>query len=137
MKIIFANMVADLFHFGHVNFLQKCKELGDFLIVGIHNDDDVTKYKRKPVMSLVERVKVIESCKYVDKVIKGSNLIVTQEFMEENNINLVVHAHPEDECDKYNAFYEYPIKIGKFKRLEYTDNISTTDIIKRIEERLG
>ena len=113
-----------------------CKELGDFLIVGLHNDDVVKKYKRTPVMNLDERTQVVESCKYVDKVIKGSDLIVTKEFMEKNNIDLVVHAHNLEECDKYNSFYEYPITSDKFMRLEYTNSISTTDIIKRIKERL-
>ena len=49
MKIIYCDMVADLFHYGHVNFLKRCKQLGDYLIVGIHSDSDVESYKRKPI----------------------------------------------------------------------------------------
>ena len=45
-------MVADLFHYGHVNFLKQCSELGDCLIVGIHSDKDVESYKRKPILTM-------------------------------------------------------------------------------------
>ncbi len=50
-------MVADLFHHGHVLFLQRARELGDYLIVGIHADDVVTSYKRRPILTMEERAK--------------------------------------------------------------------------------
>ena len=74
-------MVADLFHYGHVNFLKQCHKLGDYLIVGIHSDKDVETYKRKPILSFEERIKVVQACKYVDKVVKGP-LILTTEFLK-------------------------------------------------------
>ena len=89
MKIIYCDMVADLFHYGHANFLKQCSELGDYLIVGIHSDNDVESYKRKPILSFEERIKVVKACKYVDKVIKGP-LIVTTELLEKYKIDYVV-----------------------------------------------
>ena len=123
-------MVADLFHYGHVNFLKQCHELGDYLIVGIHSDNDVDAYKRTPILSFEERVKVVHACKYVDKVIQGP-LILTTEFINKYNIDNVVHAH-----DKKDTSYEYQYKNvpkEKFIRLDYTSGISTTDIIERIK----
>ena len=35
---VFADMVADLFHYGHVEFLKQARALGDYLLVGICGD---------------------------------------------------------------------------------------------------
>lgn len=66
---VYVDIVGDLFHAGHVEFFKKAKALGDYLIVGVLADEVVQGYKREPVLTLEERVKVIESCKYVDEVI--------------------------------------------------------------------
>jgi len=39
-------MVGDLFHRGHLEFIKKAKKLGDFLIIGLHPDDIVKRYKK-------------------------------------------------------------------------------------------
>ena len=51
MVRVYADMVADLFHHGHVLFLQRARSLGDYLIVGIHADDVVMSYKRRPILT--------------------------------------------------------------------------------------
>lgn len=73
--IIYTTLVGDLFHYGHVNMLKLCKEIGTYLIVGVIDDKDVESYKRTPIMSLEERTKVIEACKYVDQVIAAYGYI--------------------------------------------------------------
>ena len=135
IKIIYVDMVGDLFHYGHVNMLKKAKQEGDLLYVGIHSDKDVEKYKRTPILTMEERISVIEGCKYVDKIIPNAPLIVTKEYMEQYNIDLVCHSHSEEEDSNYNITLGYPKSVGKFKRLEYTDEISTTQIIKRIKDK--
>lgn len=37
-KIVYIDGAWDLFHIGHIKVLQKAKELGDFLIVGVVDD---------------------------------------------------------------------------------------------------
>ena len=56
-------MTADLFHFGHVNFLKQASEIGDYLIVGIHSDETVQNYKRPPIITMKERIAVVASCR--------------------------------------------------------------------------
>lgn len=42
-------------HFGHANSLRQAKALGDKLIVGVHNDAEITKHKGPPVFTQEER----------------------------------------------------------------------------------
>lgn len=67
--IVYADMVSDLFHLGHIKLLQRVKALGNILIVDVNKDDDVESYKRTPTLTLEERTQVIQACRYVDKVI--------------------------------------------------------------------
>ena len=56
-KTVYATMVGDLFHRGHLEFIKKAKELGDFLIIGLHPDDVVKRYKRVPIIHFEDRKK--------------------------------------------------------------------------------
>ena len=48
MKRVYVDMVGDLFHIGHINMFKQARELGDYLIVGVHSDKAVESYKRTP-----------------------------------------------------------------------------------------
>lgn len=42
-------------HFGHANSLRQAKALGDYLIVGVHTDEEITLHKGPPVFNQQER----------------------------------------------------------------------------------
>lgn len=126
-------MVADLFHTGHIKLLQHVHDLGYTVIVGVHSDADVESYKRTPIMSLEERVAAVSACRFVSKVIANAPLQITQEFMQENAIDMVFHGHTPPEDVLYNAMFRVPIQLGKFTRTERTPGISTTMLIDRVE----
>ena len=63
MTRVYADMVGDLFHHGHVEFLRRARDLGDELVVGVHSDATAESYKRTPVMTMDERVRVVEACR--------------------------------------------------------------------------
>ena len=130
---VYVDMVADLFHTGHINFLKQSKSKGDYLIVGIHSDKDVASYKRMPVIDENNRCKMVKSCRYVDEVIKDAPLVITEEFIKKNKIDFVVHG--DDINNKFMDFYKVPMKMGIMKYVPYTRGISTSQIIKRIKER--
>ena len=56
---------------------------------------------------------------------------------KEHNIDIVAHAHKVEEDDYYDYQYKDAKDMGIFRRLEYTESVSTTDIINRVLERFS
>lgn len=73
-KLGYTTGVFDLFHIGHLNILKKAKEYCEELVVGVSTDELVLSYKNKvPVIPYEERVEIVSSIKYVDKVVPQEN----------------------------------------------------------------
>lgn len=131
---VYVDVVGDLFHAGHVQFFQKALEYGDELIVGIHGDEAVAAYKRQPILTLEERSISIAACRYVDEVVLDAPIGVTEELINNYDIDIVIHGDDFSEQSK-NEQYSVPIRMGIFRTVPYTAGISTTDIINRIKSR--
>jgi len=127
---VYVDAVADLFHYGHVNFFRKARACGDFLLVGIHADKIVKSYKRLPILSMAERIAVVKGCRYVDEVIGDAPLAIDHSWIERHQIDLVVHSDDLSE-ELEIQMYKVPIEMGIYRTVTYTPAISTTDIIKR------
>lgn len=60
----------DLLHYGHIRLLERAKELGDYLIVGITADDfDKTRGKINVQQSLMERIEAVRATGIADEII--------------------------------------------------------------------
>jgi rfaE bifunctional protein nucleotidyltransferase chain/domain len=70
LKIVLTSGTYDLFHIGHAQFLEKAKELGDVLIVGVDSDARVKKRKgpERPIVPENERVLILSHVRHVDVV---------------------------------------------------------------------
>ena len=68
--IVLANGCFDLFHVGHVRYLQGSKAVGDFLVVGINSDAQTRQLKGRgrPFMPENERAEIVASLSCVDLV---------------------------------------------------------------------
>jgi len=136
MSRVYIDGIFDLFHRGHLESLKQAKQIGNntYLIVGVISDVVAKDYKRIPVISHEDRVEIIKNLSIVDEVIENPPLVITKEFVETNNIDLVVHGFSnEDDWEKQKNFFGFLIKNNKFKRINYYDKTSTTDIISRIK----
>ena len=136
MKRIYIDGIFDLFHRGHLESLKQAKNIDKdiYLIVGIIDDETASGYKRKPIINQFDRAEIIKNIKIVDEIIESAPLVITREFIEENNIHLVVHGFANDnDWEKQKDFFKYLIENNKFKKINYYDKISTTDIINNIK----
>ncbi len=134
---VFVAMVADLFHFGHVNFLSEARLLGDHLTVGVVSDRRAASYKRRPVLCYAERRAVVEACRHVDAVIELDD-DVTDEFMRAHDFHIRGYAVAnEAEEQRYFATLWRHMDRSCFRRIDYTPGISTSDILERIRSRMA
>lgn len=70
MKKVITYGTFDLLHYGHIRLLERAKELGDYLIVGVTSDDyDKTRGKINVQQSLSERVAAVRATGLADKII--------------------------------------------------------------------
>lgn len=118
-KKICVDMSCSIIHNGHIRLLKKANKFGD-VVVALTSDKDIKKHKKLiPELNFKQRKEILESIKYVSKVIK-SGFFITDDFLKKNKLDLLVHGH-----DNSN-------KIPKKKLIIFsrTLNISSTAIRK-------
>ena len=131
---VYADMAADLFHSGHVNYLKQLKQAiapSVQLIVGVHSDATIESYKRTPICTMAERIAVVEACVHVDEIVPDAPLRITAQFMEDHAIGVVAHGSQSCPMERA-AMYTVPIEMGKYTEVPRTSGISTTDLIQRV-----
>mmetsp|Transcript_52110 Transcript_52110/g.166940 ORF Transcript_52110/g.166940 Transcript_52110/m.166940 type:complete len:147 (+) Transcript_52110:102-542(+) len=70
-KVVVASGYFDPLHYGHIEYLQRSKDLGDKLIVVVNNDTQAALKKGQPFMPARERVKLVRSLACVDAAIES------------------------------------------------------------------
>eukprot|EP00794_Sanderia_malayensis_P014086 gene14086-15557_t len=134
-KIVYAAGAFDLFHVGLLDFLEEAKKQGDYLVVGLHTDGEVNRYKGSnyPIMNLHERVLSVLACKFVNQVIIGAPYYVDEDLLKQFKINLVVHGCTVICEDKSGRDpYQIPKAKGIFKVINSNNKLTTADIVARI-----
>ena len=125
MKTIFTNGCFDILHRGHIELLKYCKELGH-VIVGLNGDESVKMLKGdlRPHFNESDRKFVLESLKYVDKVII---------FNEETPYNLIKQIKP-DMVVKGGDYKKEDVvgnEITEVRIFKLIDGYSTTSILEK------
>ena len=118
----------DTFHYGHVELLNRARQLGDYLVVAV-STDEFNKIKGKTCMfSYKKRVEWVNSLKSVNEVIAEESWEQKHEDVTKHDIDVFVMG--DDWIEKFDFLNKY-CKVVYLKR---TDNISSTDI-KRIQKK--
>lgn len=111
----------DLFHEGHYRLLQRAKELGDYLIVGVTTEAyDKTRGKLNVVDSLVTRIENIKKTGFADEIIIEETY--GQKVNDIRKFNIDIFAIGSDWMGAFDYLKDY----CKVVYLERTKNISST-----------
>lgn len=134
---VFTNGCFDILHRGHVSYLNKARELGDLLIVGLNTDDSVRRLKgeKRPIIPQDERAFMLANLKAVDVVIF---------FEEDTPLNLITAVSPNilvkgaDYADKEVVGSDVVKSAGgRVELIEFVDGLSTTNVIEKIARLYG
>lgn len=136
-RIGFTTGVFDVFHVGHLNLLERCKQQCNYLIVAVCGDDYVTEIKGKsPVYLEEDRIRIISSLKCVDEVVKISIEEVEDKMLALEKFKFDVlfsgddwkgtkrYIHTEKQFAQLGVGIEY---------LPYTQGISTSLIKEKLK----
>ncbi|MBR2278566.1 MAG: adenylyltransferase/cytidyltransferase family protein [Eubacterium sp.] len=135
-KVGYTAGVFDLLHVGHLNLLERCKSMCDYLIVGVCDDDYVRNIKHtEPVIPEKDRVRMIEALKCVDKAelvnyeITDNKLLALEKF----KFDVLFSGDDWKNTERYikteKQFAEFGVSIEYFP---YTKGVSTSNIKERI-----
>ena len=125
--------VFDTLHLGHINILTRAKQQGEYLIVGIQDDESVKKSKgRYPTLNFDEREKQVKALPFVDEIVKYSD-VDQRGLWSQIKPDIVVqgddYVHSGDRTKALLYLKEQNIRLMLFPR---TEGISSTEIKQRI-----
>jgi len=131
-KIAFTNGCFDILHPGHIGYLSAARQLGDYLIIGLNDDDSVYRLKgdHRPINPLEDRACMLASLRCVDMVVA---------FSEDTPLNLIKHLKPDVlikggdyRTEDIIGASEVRAHGGEVVAMPFIEGYSTSDLITRI-----
>ena len=138
MKVGYADIVGDLLHWGHIEFLKRCRSMCDYLVVGVEPDETMRVNKREPIFPYEMRVEMISELRSVDEVRLNLSWDATETMRQlvSEGYNLKFWFHGDD--NEYPNAREYIESVGGEAVITpYIRGVSTTQIIETILKRHG
>lgn len=120
--------VFDLFHIGHLNILKKAKEQCEYLIVGVTTDELVSYKNKKAIVPYYERLTIVESIKYVDKVIPQKNMNKIDAWMK-YKFDVMFVGSDWQGTERWNKFERQFAEVGvDIVYFPYTNSTSSSKL---------
>jgi glycerol-3-phosphate cytidylyltransferase len=117
----------DLIHVGHIRLLERARKLGTTLVVGVSTDAlSISKKGRRPVQREAERIEVVQSIRYVDRVFLERSLEEKESYLRTQNANVLVMG------DDWKGVFDDLSPICDVVYLPRTPSVSTTATIEQI-----
>lgn len=125
--------VFDYFHYGHLKLLERCKKLGDYLVVALQNDDQIliNKPNAKVLYSFNERKEMLEAIRYVDKVVPYNQVV---DDVKKIDFDILVVGGDQNHGGFVNAIEWCKENGKKVVFLERTPNICSSEIKKSLSK---
>ncbi len=121
MKKVITYGTYDLLHQGHINLLRRAKALGDYLIVGVTNDNfDRERGKLNVCNNVLERVEAVKATGLADKIIIED--YIGQKIDDIQKYDVDIFAIGSDWEGKFDYLNEYCNVVY----LPRTEGISST-----------
>lgn len=118
----------DVFHIGHLRILERARQFGSYLIVGVSTDQmNFDKKQRYPVYTQDERIEIISSLRCVNEVFLEESLQLKRSYLKKFGADVLVMG--DDWSGKFDEFRD----ICKVEYLPRTPSISTTAVIEKIK----
>ncbi len=137
-KIVFTNGVFDLIHAGHIQLLEFAKNSGDYLILGINDDDSVKRLKGRdrPIYPLAERMEILAAVMYVDFIIP---------FSEDTPLELIKSLHRVDVLVKGGDYKPHEVvgreeveaSGGRLLLFDFRTHSSTSNLVEKVKKQLA
>lgn len=137
-KIGYTCGVFDLFHVGHLNLLERCKEQCDYLIVGCCDDDYCLNVKKKaPIYPQEQRARILQALKCVDRAVIVNTEITNDKMkaLELFKFNVLFSGDDWKGSERYKKTEEQFKPLGvAIEYLSYTQGISTSMIKEKVKK---
>lgn len=138
---IYTGGTFDLLHSGHVNFLNRCAELGE-VVVALNTDEFIESYKGKPpIMTYAEREAVLFGLKSVMDVVPNIGGADSRISIEIEDPDIIVIGSDWARKDYYKQMMfdqDWLDERGiALMYIPYTKGISTTELKARARDRIG
>lgn len=130
-KTVITYGTFDLFHIGHLRLLKRIKALGDELIVAVSTDKFNLEKGKKTIIPFEQRFEIVESIRYVDKVIPEENWDQKTTDIEKFNVDLFVMGND------WKGKFDFLADKCEVIYLSRTKNISSTKLKTSLKELLS
>ena len=136
-KVVYIDGAWDMFHAGHIKTLQRARAMGDYLIVGVVNDEVVNAHRgaNYPIMNLNERVLSVVGCQFADDVLIDAPWEISADMIKSLGVKVVVAGTAHDEKSTgttKDMTYKVAKEMGIFKEISSESSLTVTQIVDRI-----
>ena len=130
-KIVITYGTFDMFHVGHLRLLKRLKEMGDELIVAVSTDEFNEVKGKKTLIPYDQRVEILSSIEYVDRVIPEKSWEQKIEDVKKYKADLFVIGND------WEGEFDFLKEHCEVVYLERTKDISTTQLKKSLTNFLS